>query len=73
LNLHWGFSDNFRPEINKSIEPGLLFPSSIATLLKEGHREPAILNQAWQAIVALFSLGWKIIRKNQWPQTEYAA
>jgi len=50
LNLHWGFSDNFRPEINKSIEPGLLFPSSIATLLKEGYREPAILNQAWQAI-----------------------
>ena len=50
LNLHWGFSDNFRPEISKFIEPNLLFPSSIATLLKEGHQEPAILNQAWQAI-----------------------
>jgi hypothetical protein len=50
LNLHWGFSDNFRPEINQSAEPSLLFPTSIATLLKEGHQEPAILNRAWQCI-----------------------
>lgn len=50
LNLHWGFSDNFRPEFNKTAEPNLLFPTSIATLLKEGHQEPAILNQVWQSI-----------------------
>ena len=50
LNLHWGFSDNFRPEIDATIEPNLLFSTSIATLLKAGVQEPALLNQAWQNI-----------------------
>ena len=50
LNLHWGFSDNFRPQLHEVIEPNLLFATSIATLLKEEQHEPAILNRAWQAI-----------------------
>ena len=50
LNLHWGFSDNFRPELDAIIEPSLLFSTSIATLLKAGIQEPALLNQAWQNI-----------------------
>lgn len=50
LNLHWGFSDNFRPEMNQAMEPNLLFSTSIATLLKEGYQEPALLNRAWQNI-----------------------
>ncbi|MCX7097946.1 MAG: hypothetical protein NTV43_08600 [Methylococcales bacterium] len=50
LNLHWGFADNFHPETTTEMDPSLLFPTSIATLLKEGRQEPALLNQAWQTI-----------------------
>jgi hypothetical protein len=50
LNLHWGFSDNFRPVLDEAIEPNLLFATSIAALLKESQHQPALLNRAWQAI-----------------------
>ncbi|MFI3189458.1 hypothetical protein BCS42_06455 [Crenothrix sp. D3] len=50
LNLHWGFGDNFRPEINESVASNLLFPAAIASLFKDGIQEPAVLNQVWQTI-----------------------
>jgi hypothetical protein len=50
LNLHWGFSDNFRPDTYSCAESNLLFPTSIATLFKESYQEPALLNQVWHSI-----------------------
>ncbi|WP_455206179.1 hypothetical protein [Kaarinaea lacus] len=50
LNLHLGFSDTFRPEIDKKIEDSLLFPPSLATLLKERGADPNIMNMVWASI-----------------------
>ena len=50
LNLHWGFSDTFRPDIHEKIEDSSMFPTSLATLLKEGYREPGLMNMFWASI-----------------------
>jgi len=57
LNLHWGFNDTFRPDLDKKIDTPHFFPTSLATLLKEGYSEPGLLNMFW-ANMGRFIFPW---------------
>jgi len=50
LNLHWGFNDSFRPDFAKKIADSYLFPTSLASLLKQDDIEPGMLDMFWASI-----------------------
>jgi len=51
LNLHWGFSETFKPDIKKSVDDSSVFPSALATLVEEdGLRGPNVMDMVWRSI-----------------------
>ena len=51
LNLHLGFSDTFRPDIDGKFSDSQLFPGTLATLLADkGLHGPNVLNMLWHSI-----------------------
>jgi hypothetical protein len=51
LNLHLGFRDTFRPDIDARFDKSMLFPSCLADILgKEKFPSVNLLNMAWHSI-----------------------
>lgn len=57
LNLHCGFAEAFRPQMEQGVELSTIFPTSIAALLKDNRDHPNLLNMVWSGI-ARFIFPW---------------
>jgi len=50
MNLHLGFGDSMRQDIEKKIDANSIFPSKLACLLQSHPRGPNILDAVWASI-----------------------
>jgi hypothetical protein len=57
LNLHWGFADTFRPQMDQGAWASTIFPTSIAAMFQDEHSHPNLLNMVW-ASIARFIFPW---------------
>ncbi|MDH3346682.1 MAG: hypothetical protein OEM02_01090 [Desulfobulbaceae bacterium] len=57
LNLHWGFSDTCRPQVESLLSEDIITPSAIAALLQANQHHPNFLNIFW-ANIGRFIFPW---------------
>ncbi len=51
LNLHWGFSETFLPDLKGRLEESFLFPAALSSLMKSSDlRGPNFMNMIWHSI-----------------------